>query len=450
MKERTAGEIWEAALGELQIQVSKQNYQTWLQNTVGINYEGGKFIVGASTPFAAEWLEKRFYSLIKKTLVGITKQDIDIRFHVQPTKQEAAPTMPRRARFAATPQGAQELTPLGLNPKYTFENFIVGSSNRLAHAAALGMAENPGDSHNPLFIYGGVGLGKTHLLHAIAHVALSSNLKILYVSAEQFTNEFINAIRMRNTEEFRNKYRNVDMLLVDDIHFIIGKEQTQEGFFHTFNDLHNARHQIAITCDRPPESMPLLEDRLRSRFEWGLLVDIQPPELETRLAILRSMAKQQSLAISQEVLEFIARRFEQNIRELEGSLNRISAYARLTRASLTPELAAQALGDRGTKAEPHPAITPAMVTEAVAGCFEIAPEELRGKKREQRIALARQIAMYLMREEISLPLAKIGEELGGRDYSTVLHGYRKVASGMETSPQLRRQVSQVREILHPE
>jgi chromosomal replication initiator protein len=311
------------------------------------------------------------------------------------------------------------------------------------------VAEDQGASYNPLFIYGDVGLGKTHLLHAIAHVALSSNLKVVYVSAEQFTNEFINAIRMRKTEEFRNKYRGVDMLLIDDIHFISGKEQTQEGFFHTFNDLHNANRQIAITSDQPPKSMSLLEDRLRSRFEWGLIADIQPPDLETRLAILRSRAEQQGLIISQEVLEFIARRFEQNIRELEGSLNRIAAYARLTRASLTLELAAQALGDGATQATPCPTITPAMVTEVVARCFDIAPEELRGKKREQKIALARQIAMYLMREETHISLAQIGKELGGRDYSTVLHGYRKIVGGVEESPQLRRQLSQAREILHP-
>jgi chromosomal replication initiator protein DnaA len=293
-----------------------------------------------------------------------------------------------------------------------------------------------------------VGLGKTHLLHAIGHVALAKNIQVLYVSAEQFTNEFITGIRERKTAEFRNKYRSVDMLLIDDVQFIGGKEQTEESFFHTFNDLHNANRQIAITSDRPPKSIPLLEDRLRSRFEWGLIADIQPPDFETRLAILQTKAEQDRANIPLDVLEFIAHRIQQNIRELEGALNQVIAYTELVRASLTPESAAQALEGIADKGARNASVTPSLVIEAVSNSFQIATSILKGRKRDKETALARQVAMYLIRQETNYSLAQIGDELGGRDHSTVIHACAKIAGQINTSPYLKRKILDIQHIIY--
>ncbi len=282
------------------------------------------------------------------------------------------------------------------NSKYTFDSFIVGSCNRLAHAAAREVAENPGHTYNPLFIYGGAGLGKTHLLHAIGNMALGSNLQVLYVNAEQFTNEFVDSVRQKKTSEFRNKYRSVDMLLIDDIQFIGGKKQTERSFFHTFNELHEANHQIAVTSDCPPKSMPLLEERLRSRFEWGLVADIQPPDFEMRLAILREKAEREEVDITPDVLEFIAQQIQYNVRKLEGSLNRVIAYAKLTRAPLTPELAAKVLEDIASKSNNSIRITPCLVIETVADSYHLTPQNLISRERDRETALARQVAMYLI------------------------------------------------------
>ncbi len=444
MSQRSAKQIWEVALGQLQIQLTRANYDTWLKDTVGIDYDDTRFVIGVPGPFAAEWLENRLLSLVKKTLIDIVGHDTQVIFKVHNGQRE-------EASATSNSSGNHPLnsrpTAVRINPRYTFDSFVVGNSNRLAHAAAMAVAENPGRGYNPLFIYAGVGLGKTHLLHAIGHVTIQKSLKVLYVSSEQFTNEFINAIRERKTEEFRNKYRNVDVLLIDDIHFISGKEQTQEGFFHTFNDLHNANRQIVITSDRPPKSMPLLEDRLRSRFEWGLIADIQPPDLETRLAILKAKTEGQGVAIPDPVLEFIARRVQKNIRELEGCLNRVVAYARLAPETLTPELAAQALQDVAPSGVSR-RITPSLVLAAVANYFHIAPELLQSKRRNKDIALARQIAMYLIREELHLPYTEIGKQLGGRGHVTILYGCEKIASEINTNPQLRQDVLEIREALY--
>jgi len=441
---RPAQEIWEAALGELQIQVSKPNYRTWLAKTTGLDYLDNQFIIGVPNTFVAEYLDKNQRSLIEKTLIGITHQDIKVVFQVDTNHQDSRNThSPGGETPPAHPTSHSEF-----NSKYTFESFIVGSGNRLAYAAALGVAENPGHSYNPLFIYGGVGLGKTHLLHAIGHAAVASHIHVLYVSAEQFTCEFVNAIRQRTTEEFRNKYRSVDMLLIDDIHFISGKEQTEESFFYTFNELHNANRQIAITSDRPPKSLPLLEDRLRSRFEWGLIADIQPPDFETRLAILRAKAEGQSISVPPDVLEFIAHQVQQNVRELEGSLNRVIAYAELTRAPVNPELAAQAIRDIATKAPKNADITPDVIVEAVVNAFQIAPRDLKSRKRDKETALARQVAMYLLRKEANCSPAQIGQVLGGKSPSTVIHACEKIASNIDASPYLRSKILDIQQKIH--
>jgi chromosomal replication initiator protein len=438
----SAKDIWEAALGELQLQLSRTNYDTWLKDTVGLSYQGDQFVVGVPSTFSIEWLEKRLTSLIQKTLIGIIGGDgVSVRFEIRDRSTSA------RSKGNGKPAAGtnhRKTGPNHFNPKYTFESFIVGNCNRLAHAAALGVSEKPGHVYNPLFIYGGVGLGKTHLLHAIGCLVTKTKLSVLYVSTEQFTNEFIKAIREQKTEEFRQKYRSVDVLLIDDIQFIIGKEQTQEGFFHTFNDLHNASRQIVLTSDRPPKSMPLLEDRLRSRFGWGLIADVQPPDIETRLAILQAKAEENKISVPQEVIDFIARKVQKSIRELEGSLNRVVAYSRLSKAPLTIELASQALAEF-PETTPRRSITPALIIANVARYFDLEPEALTGKRRDKLTALARHLAIYLVREETASSFSEIGRVLGNRDHSSILRGYDKLSLEINTNPQLRRDAIEIRE-----
>ena len=429
MGARSAQEIWEAALGELQVQVTKPYYRTWLEKTAGLSFQDNQFVVGVPNTFVSEYLDKNQRSLIEKTLIGLTQPNIKVLFQVSPERETSASQIAHPA----------------CNSKYTFDSFVVSNSNRLAYAAALSVAENPGHSYNPLFMYGGVGLGKTHLLHAIYHVARANNIGVLYVSAEQFTNEFINAIREKSTAEFRGKFRSVDMLLIDDINFISGKEQTEESFFHTFNELHNANRQIVITSDCPPKSMPLLGDRLCSRFEWGLIADIQPPDFDTRLAILQAKAEQEGENVAPDVLGFIAHRIQQNIRELEGSLHRAIAYAKLFRALLTPELAAQALEDIASKGAKSISITPNLVIETVADSFQLTTSDLKSRKRDRETALARQVAMYLIKQTTNCSLAQIGLELGNRDHSTVIHASQKIASYMDNNPYLRRKISDIQQ-----
>jgi chromosomal replication initiator protein len=439
----SAKDIWEAALGELQLQLSRTNYDTWLKDTVGLSYQGDQFVVGVPSTFSIEWLEKRLTSLIQKTLIGIIGDGVSVRFQIR----EQSTTV--RSRKNGKPAAGTNYSKTGsnhFNPKYTFESFIVGNCNRLAHAAALGVSDKPGHVYNPLFIYGGVGLGKTHLLHAIGCLVSKTKLSVLYVSTEQFTNEFIKAIREQKTEEFRQKYRSVDVLLIDDIQFIIGKEQTQEGFFHTFNDLHNASRQIVLTSDRPPKSMPLLEDRLRSRFGWGLIADVQPPDIETRLAILQAKAEENKISVPREVIDFIARKVQKSIRELEGSLNRVVAYSRLSKAPLTIELASQALAEFPETA-PRRSITPALIIANVAKYFDLEPEALTGKRRDKMTALARHLAIYLVREETGSSFSEIGRVLGNRDHSSILRGYDKLSLEINTNPQLRRDAIEIREQL---
>ncbi len=446
MKTRPAAEIWKAALDELQGKVSPANYQTWLKNTIGLNYSDSCFTVGVPSSFVTESLEKRLHPLIEKTLIGIAGKPLSVQFQVHLGNGDEEITPPVPSSPASTNYKQRTGAPK-LNRKYTFSSFIVGSSNRLAHAAALGVAENPGNSYNPLFVYSGVGLGKTHLLHAIGWEAIRVRPRVMYVTAEQFTNEFISAIRERRNEDFRNKYRSVDVLLLDDIQFIAGKEQTQEGLFHTFNDLHTGNSQIVISCDRPPKSLTLLEDRLRSRFEWGLIVDMQPPDLETRIAILQTKAEEQKTGVPAEVLNSIARRIQKNIRELEGALNRVLAYARLTKSPLTVELATQALADISSDAHKR-TLTPTVIMNVVATFFNIPPETLQGKRRDKTSSQARQIAMYLLREELQCSWTQIGRELGGRDHSTILHGYHKISDEVNTDHGLRRDLLEIRENLY--
>jgi chromosomal replication initiator protein len=353
---------------------------------------------------------------------------------------------------AADVQGIQPGLFLGgegiLNPRYTFNSFITGKSNQLAHAASLAVAEHPGEVYNPLFLYGGVGLGKTHMMHAVGHIGVAAGLNVLYVTSEKFTNEIINAIRFQKTEEFRARYRQIDILLVDDIQFIAGKESTEEEFFHTFNSLHSANKQIIVSSDRPPKAIPSLQDRLRSRFEWGLLADIQPPEYEHRLAILRSKAESLRFAVPSAVIEYVARPQCRSVRELEGALNRVIAYATLHDAALSVDLAARALENIYSVQPPRPAVPRSMLTastvlQGVCSYYHIEMERLCGRQRDREVAWPRQVAMYLMREETDASLLQIGAELGGRDHTTIIHGCERVRSEMQCNERVRQEIAAV-------
>ena len=447
MKTRTAQEIWETALGELQLQVSKANYRTWLEKTKGLGYQDKSLLLGVPNTFVAEYLDKNLRSLIEKTLIGILQSDVQVRFTVDNSgwNLEAKPVQ-EVSPVPILPAVVKASAPLTrLNPKYTFDNFVVSSCNRLAFAAAVAAAENPGQSrYNPLYIYGGVGLGKTHLLNAIGNFACSKGQRVIFVSAEQFTNEFVNAIRERRTDDFRAKYRNTDMLLIDDIQFLSGKEQTEESFFHIFNELRDADRQIALTSNCPPHSIPLIEDRLRSRLEWGLSAGIQAPDFETRLAILADKATKEGIKLTPDVLEFIAEHIKQNIRELEGSLNRVVAYAKLLRTVVTPELASEALQDISSK-QPKALPSPNLLLETVAAYFNVDVQELKGARRDKQTNQARQIAMYLMREQTDFSLSRIGRELGGRQPIIVSQSHKKISLEMTSDPAIRQMISDIQQ-----
>ncbi len=445
-----AEHAWQSVLGQLQMEMPRASYDTWVRDTRVLSYEDGVFTVGVRNAYARDWLDSRLSSTVTRLLVGIVNREVEVRFVVAPNGREETETGAAGESEVEALDSSDSLLPSVhsssdfLNPRYTFENFVVGPNNRLAHAASLAVAENPANAYNPLFLYGGVGLGKTHLLHAIGNACHARGLHVRYVSSEEFTNDLINAIRTHTTPAFREKYRAVDVLLIDDIQFIAGKEATQEEFFHTFNCLHGQNKQIIISSDRPPKSLVTLEERLRSRFEWGLTADIQLPDLETRLAILRAKAEKFGRAIPPEIMDLIARRVQSNIRELEGALNRIIAFADLSGLALTPQLAEVALADllpqRGD-------VKPDAVVDVVARAFNLSVERLLSAERSRDVALPRQIAMYLLRESnISLP--QIGQVLGGRDHTTVMYACEKVADLLERDDRLRRQVVQIRQQLY--
>ena len=435
------------------MEVTRTNYDTWLRDTVGLDSSSGCFVIGVPSPFVAECLERRMTPLIEKTLSGIMNKQVSVAFQVHQGSPEAAESYGERRRNGGDSRTATlERENRGpsrpatyFNPKYTFDSYVVGKSNRFAHAAAVAVADNPGNSYNPLFIHAGVGLGKTHLLHAIGHVVKSRGLGVIYASAEQFTNEFVTALKDGRTEEFRAKYRSADVLLMDDIQFVAGKEHSRETFFHTFNDLHNANKQIVITSDSRPQAIPLLEERLRSRFEGGLIADIVAPDLETRLAILKAKAEHLGIAVQPEVAEAIAKKIQSNIRELEGALNRLVALSRLTQQPLSLELAQQAVAEIPSSAAPKRNLSPELVLDVVCAHFHLTAELVLSKNREKKIVLARQIVAYLLREETNRSLAEIGQFLGAREHSTVLRAHDKIAYETNLSTALRRDILDIRE-----
>lgn len=443
-----AHRIWQSALGELQLELTRATFETWLRGSRLVACEDGVFVIGVANTYARDWLDSRLRPVITRVLSRLTGRTVSVRFVVwdDPSPEEHLEELPLLVQLSEqVSQPDRSPSPPALNPRYTFDTFVVGPGNRLAHAACLAVAERPARTYNPLFIYGGVGLGKTHLLHAIGHACHARRLQVRYVSAETFTNELIEAIRRQTTESFRETYRTVDVLLVDDVQFIAGKEFTQEEFFHTFNALHSNGAQIVLSSDRPPRAMATLEERLRSRFEWGLIVDIQPPDLETRVAILQQKAADRGVNLPPEVSFFIARQFQSNVRELEGALNRIVAVVTLTGQPLTLELAREALGE--ILLQPQPSITPEAVLQAVADFYGLSLEDLTGRSRRQEVAYPRQVACYLLRQDTGLSLPQIGQLLGGRDHSTVLHACERIADLVEKGGDVYQEVQAIRERL---
>ena len=453
----SARETWNATLGQLELELPRATFDTWLKQTEGIGFNGTDLLVEVPSVFTIAQLEQRMYQTILRALRQASGQPLDVRFQVSPEIAEQGgrhSTPDSDARNPGTPaepagesgQPVPAVTGLSLDDKYSFNSFVVGNSNRMAFSAAQAVADAPGQAYNPLFLYSGVGLGKTHLLHAIGQESARQGRSVLYVSSEQFTNDFISAIRNRTTEEFRRRYRSVQVLLIDDVQFMSGKEQTQEGFFHTFNDLHTAGYQIVLTSDRPPKSLALLEDRLRSRFEWGLIADIQPPDLETRMAILFAKAGQLKTALEESVLELIAKRVQKNVRELEGSLNRVVAYSQLLNTPVTLESTSRLLDDLTQDTARH-AIVPERILEQVSRHYRVSNGDLLGRSRSKTIALARQVAMYLLIYELELSPTEVGRLLGNRDHSTVIHGAGKINGEINEDYQLRQDVLTIKEAI---
>lgn len=430
----SAKRIWKRALGELQLQVSKANYDTWLSSSQGLNYEHNVFVIGVPNVFVAEWLSKRLYPLVRKTLVDIVARDVDVQFLVYNPEQPSVNPSAMHTDGGTSTKAPQ----CRLNPRYTFDNLVVSDFNRLAYAAAVEVAENPGSSYNPLFIHSSTGQGKTHLLHAIGHLTANHGLRTAYTTAEQFANEFVSAVRENQVDKFRSKFRSVQILLFDDAQFLVDKKQTLQCFFHTFDELYSNNRQIVITADCAPKEMQPVSNKLKSRLEGGLVIDIQPPDFQTRVDILRAKAEKTMTDQLDGVLRVVAEKVCQNVRQLEGALICLTAHAKLTGTKLTPQIVNKLLTGAPRKQDTK------SLLQAVADHFDLSTEELTGKKRDKRTSLARHIAVYLMREEHNSSLTEIGSVLGGRNHATVLHGYERIAGELNLNPHLQDHVAEIK------
>ncbi len=454
-------QIWSQVQEELRFQLAKRTYDMWLKNTSVVEADGSTFRIGVPSKLAKDWLEDRFAGLIQETLQAVTGSEVDIDFVISPSGHRP-PVVTVDGNGADTPgenghdNGAEALDVepiLGsdLNVRFKFSSFVVGHNSQFAHAAAKAVAEAPGDSYNPLFLYGGVGLGKTHLMHAIGHEVHDRfpRKRVVYLTSETFTNEVISSIATARMGEFRHKYRTVDVLLIDDVQFLAGKDRTKEEFFHTFNALHEINKQIVISSDRPPKEIPTLEDRLRSRFEWGLIADIQSPDFETRLAILHSKLGGHAGLVPEEVLSFIAHKVQRNIRELEGALTRVQAFAAVHQRPVDEEEAARLLADIIPAGTRKP-INVDRIQVLVADFYNVTLEDMKGKRRDKHIVFPRQVAMFLVREETPSSLPAIGKAFGGRDHTTALHSIEKIANELKEDERLRYEVQAIRERLYAE
>jgi len=432
-------ETWYQVTKLLEEELTSVSFSTWIETIVPVSIDNNSIILEVPSEFNLGIIKSRYKDLIHNAVKIVTNRDLEIEFFIKGSEglQKAKDTK----------ETSEEISPALsiLNPKYTFDTFVKGSGNQLAHAAALAVAEAPATAYNPLFIYGGVGLGKTHLMHAIGHYVIEQykDAKVLYTSSEKFTNDLINAIKDDRNEEFRNKYRSIDVLLIDDIQFIGGKERTQEEFFHTFNALYELNKQIVISSDKPPKEILTLEERLRSRFEWGLIADIQAPDTETRIAILRKKSQLENYDIPNDVLVYIANNIESNIRELEGALNRVIAYASLTGSPITLELAQECLKQILANISVNN-VNYNTVIKVVSRYYDISPDQMLTQKRSRDISFPRQVAMYLCRELTGMSLPKIGQVFGGRDHTTVMHACDKIAEEIEQSAELRRAITELK------
>ena len=446
-------EMWEGILLEMEGRVNRPSFETWVKIIKPVTLKDDTLYLSVPNDFTKKWVESRYTEPLKEAVSKIFNREYAIHFVLSPQSLPADELLDLPREGETPPRYGQVSPPrqvsAWLNPKYTFESFVIGDSNRFAHAASLAVAEAPAKAYNPLFIYGGVGLGKTHLMHAIGHFCLQHNFNsnVVYTSSETFTNDFINSIRDNRTMHFRNKYRNVDILLIDDIQFLAGKEQTQEEFFHTFNALHESNRQVIISSDRAPKEIPTLEERLRSRFEWGLITDIQPPDYETRVAILRKKARNENLSIPNEVLLFIADHVNTNIRELEGSFIRVIAYASLSEKTICLELAREVLKDLIYNKDRDPVISVKLIQQMTADYFNITFSDIIGKKRTKSFSLPRQIAMYLARQLTDESLPYIGEQFGGKDHTTILHGCKKIKRDIEKDYNLKKAVDNIQKMV---
>ena len=434
-----AREIWEEALSAIQARVTRQSFENWFRPLALESIEDSRVNVLLPNRLFKEWFEDHYAGTLKSVLEDLMFKKVEVSLQVQQPESQSVPDL-RGEAAARRPVRRYRNDVTFLNPKYTFENFVVGTSNQLAHAGCLAVGEQLSKAYNPLFIYGGAGLGKTHLLHAIGHLVLRRNgkIRLSYVSSEKFTNDLINSIRFDSTVEFRNRYRGLDLLMIDDIQFIAGKERTQEEFFHTFNDLYDSAKQIVISSDSLPREIPTLEERLRSRFEWGLIADIQPPDLETKAAILRKKAQAEGVRLPDEVSLFIAKNVQSNIRELEGSLVRLIAYGSLTGREISLELAQETLKE--LNAERAKVITLAAIQRSVADFFQVKVEDLKSKERNQGVVVPRQVAMYLSRSMTAASLPAIGNAFGGKDHTTVIHACEKIKRRLAEDEAFRKQV----------
>lgn len=446
---KSVDQIWLAVQEELRFQIAKPSYETWLKNASLLSAEGNTFRIGVPSKLAKDWLEDRFAGLIQETLQAVTGGEVEVDFVVSSSAQRP----PVQGEEAAVPEElAEEQIPIPLtelNEKFKFSAFVVGNNSRFAHAACKAVADAPGESYNPLFLYGGVGLGKTHLMHAIGHEVRRTQPKkrVAYMTSEQFMNEVIASIQTAKMGEFRHIYRTVDVLLIDDIQFLAGKDRTKEEFFHTFNALHEINKQIVISSDRPPKEIPTLEDRLRSRFEWGLIADIQPPDFETRLAILKSKLGSVGTLVSENVLTFIAHKVQKNIRELEGALTRVQAFAAIHQRQVDEEEAARLLADIIPAGIRRP-LTIDRIQQLVCDYYNVSIEDMKGKRRDKHIVFPRQVAMYLVREETPSSLPVIGQTFGGRDHTTALHSIDKIANELKEDERLRYDIEAIRERIY--
>lgn len=455
----TSEQLWNAALGELELNLSKANFTTWFKNTAIVLYEGHKVVIGVPNTFTKVWLEKKYHQAILKTLQQLTDRNIkEVHYQVEQSPfvrktlgiPEPTPDITQKTVVltpGASSHTATTSTRTGLNPRYTFETYVVGKGNELAHAAALAVAAKPGSAYNPLLIYGGVGLGKTHLLQSIGNRLIQAGKRVLYVTSETFANDFIHAVKSGEARKFQETYRNVDVLLIDDIQFISGKEGTQEAFFHTFNELQQSNKQIVISSDRPPSAIGALESRLRSRLHQGMIADISPLDFETRIAILNTKLQERQFPLPEEVVHYLGTIIQNNVREMEGALNKIIAMHQLKNIDLTLESIKRILAPLAN-APARRSIVPRTIIETVAEFFDVKVEDLAGKSREKRLAHPRQIIMYLMREELKASFPAIGHELGGRDHTTAMHACSKIAEDIELDTKLKQDIQYIKERLY--